>query len=170
MLIAWSVPLLAITAFFFGLMVGHVTANPRTASQPEATGEVFIELTRRETPSPVAMLLPTDATFRQKLSPKGILPRSFQPLDNPTIDGIIAEGGAISRVPDSGTTLAVAAYRSYWLVVLFPTSTKSSELTRQQTAGLSQYFLPLDELTRAGDLYMERIQVGDRPLRVKVPK
>ncbi len=168
-LIAWSVPLLVITAFLFGLMVGQLTANPRTAAQLEATCEIFIELSRRETPSPVAMLLPTDAMLRQKLSPASILPQTFQPLNNPTIDGIIAEGGAISRVPDSGTSLSVTAHRSYWLVVLYPTSTKSSDLTRQQTAGLSQYFLPLDELTRAGDIHLELIRIDEKPLRIKVP-
>lgn len=167
-LLAWLVPLMVTLAFLFGLMVGNFTANPNVGESALGMSTVRIELTRNETPAPVAMLLPLDWQGSKKFDPKLILPESFQPLNNPTIDGIVQAGGAISRVPQSGITLSVAADASYWLIVLYPSSNNPAQLDRQQTASLSQYFLPLDDLTKSGDMHIELLRLSGQSKSLRI--
>ncbi len=169
MFFAWLIPLIATLSFLFGLMVGQVTGGKSTEQAHREMCAVTIDVSPSTTPPPVAILLPVERSERMRLDPQSLLPVSFQAIDNPVIDSIHQSGGAVSRVGQQGVKLTVESGRSYWLVVLFPKSNSDVVLSREETAGLSQYFLPIESLTKNG-LHIELCQLAGKSRKIVVKR
>jgi hypothetical protein len=128
---------------------------------------VTLSISPQTDPPSVAMLLPIDRGNRPRLDPQSLFPGTFQAIDNPVIDSIHESGGAISRVSQKVVTLTVESDRSYWLVILFPDSTGKATLDREEVAGLSQYFLPIESLTKNG-LHVELCRLSGTSRKITV--
>ncbi|MEQ1905378.1 MAG: hypothetical protein ABL888_14410 [Pirellulaceae bacterium] len=166
---AWLVPLIATLSFLFGLMVGQLTGSGSVKQARREMCSVTLNVSLQTDPPSVAMLLPVDRGDRPRMDPQSLLPGSFQAIDNPVIDSIHESGGAVSRVSKQGVTLTVESDRSYWLVVSFPSPTSKRSLSREEVAGLSQYFLPIESLTKNG-LHIELCHLAGKSRKISVER
>lgn len=169
-LVGWILPVIAITSFVFGLMVGTVTA-PKAASEPFAPEcELRITIDRASLAEPdaeiVVMLLPDNRPPDRRLEPDSILPGQFQPIDNPVLKALRETGAAISRTNGRGeVSLRVQAEQSYTLVVLTSGGVLNAGATpdgsqvwdRSQLAAVSAFFLPVERLFSKGPTHIEKV-------------
>jgi hypothetical protein len=166
-LVGMVLPAVAIVCFLAGWMIGSLT-TPRIAEEdlaPSATVSLKVRLNEKQMndPPPIAMLLPSSAKIRERQNPEQIRPATFQPLNNPMVEAIQQSGGDIARLDAEGqAALTVTAGEKYLLVVLASGdgSRYERELSRQELAALSQYFLPVDTLFRDGPSALRVISVG----------
>jgi hypothetical protein len=166
---AWLIPLIATLSFLFGLMVGQLTGGGSAEQARREMCSVTLNVSPHTDPPSVALLLPVARGDRPRMDPQSLLPGSFQAIDNPVIDSIHESGGAVSRVSKQGVTLTVESDRSYWLVILFPSSAGKASLTREEVAGLSQYFLPIETLTKNG-LHIELCHLAGKTRNMTVQR
>ncbi len=161
----------AVTFFIFGLMVGTLnptTPRPASATEQNVSGMVSVVMrgNRVADAGAVILLLPVNPIAVTRQSPDTIRPDRFEPLENPTIDYIHSQGGAVVRANADGRFELFAKPNKYFLVVISNSIAAESDqkLSRQQVAGLSQYFLPVENLIRAQAFYWEEIDLASNPV------
>jgi hypothetical protein len=156
----------AVTFFLLGLMVGNVTApagdgsggNPASndfLADCRVSGQVTFATNGGKVADPgaVVFLLPTQTKPEKRGAPGLVMPDTFEPLDNPTIDTIHRAGGAVVRADSEGRfEILVDQNRNYRLLVVSKSRTsRRRELTPKQRKALETFFAPPEKLIRDQD-------------------
>ncbi len=95
------------------------------------------------------MLLPQSVDVPQRQNAELVNPKTFQPLDNPAIDMIHRLGGAVVRADGHGRfEIIVDSPAQFNLLVISKHQAKIGfeELDKAQMAGMSTYFIPVEQL------------------------
>lgn len=171
--LAGLLTVLPISCFLLGLAAAQLS-RPRQTNNPAKTlCRVTGQLRDAEgAPLPaVVLLLPLSRAPNERLDPTGLNPSSFEPLGNPAILEIQRLGGAVARTTESGTfRLDVEAPERFLLVSIsqagLSEGKKMPQLSRDLTAELVRYFLPLDSLYSGHELRAVRIQANSAELEL----
>lgn len=145
----------ATTFFIFGLMVGNFTSGGPTKGEPEldcrVSGMISFRDEKQSKPDSgaVVLLLPQANRPNERVAPRSISPKTFQPLDNPAIDLVHQHGGAVVRADQQGRfEVVVDGPADYFLVVV--SRHKQVEvgetLTKKERAIISTFFSPVEDL------------------------
>lgn len=155
----------ATTFFIFGMMVGSLTNPAATKIQScRVKGHVSIEHNGATIPDQgsVVIFLPVDVENVQRQPPETLHPSNFQPLNNPAIEMIHAIGGAVVRANESGQfEFYVDSPRAFDLLVV---STKEGrkDLSKTEMAGISKFFLPVENLLKDNKFVWKRISTSGK--------
>ncbi len=159
--------LTATTFFIFGMAVGNTTSSPVVEEQDGlcvVSGAVYYDRgqERRADFGAVVMLLPVDATPRQRPETSGLRPNSFTPVRNNAIEQIRGMGGCVVRADQDGKFQAeLQNNRSYWLLVISKNQTANNESIGKQTrAELGTYFLPIESLLESQDFMWHKVRIA----------
>lgn len=144
---------LPLSCFLLGLAAARLSQPDRLGNEDKTTCLVSGKLESTDgTPEPsVVLLLPLQQTTPERLNPASLNPSSFQALDNSVIQAIQQLGGGVTRTSDSGAfRLEVTGPGRYLLVATsFAEAAERAKepiLTRERTAELSRFFLPVERL------------------------
>ena len=156
----------AATFFVFGVMVGNLTSGTDSAAEQKLncrlSGQVVVS-DRNDTIADrgaVVMLLPLEFRPEERSNSALLHPESFEPLENPGIDRIMALGGAVVRVNDRGAfDVTVDGPHDYVLLVVSASQTRdgSTELSKNQKAVLANYFLPAEGVIGQQAFYWSKL-------------
>ncbi|MEZ6093128.1 MAG: hypothetical protein R3C03_02660 [Pirellulaceae bacterium] len=119
--------------------------------------------------APIVLLLPVDESLDEKVDPQFLLPENFEPLNNTALDALVEIGAAISTVPNgNNVSLQVEEGKRYWLLVVARGKSPSPArtLSRDEFAGLSGYFLPVDGIFRNGPSHLSVLSVQGEQMTV----
>ena len=153
------------------MMVGSLNPTTVEKSGDEQSVAGLVAFKRKSAVVPesgaVVLLLPQIPKVISRQSPDTIRPQSFEPLENPTIDYVRSQGGSVVRTNADGRFEIFARPGSYFLIVISKNvaAEEDQKLSREQVAGLSQYFIPVEGLIRKQRFYWELVEVGDSPVR-----
>jgi len=162
----------SVTFFFLGMMVGNLTGTGGSvANGTAATGEAYVADCRvrgqvvvgsRAEPGAVVVLLPKDKQPKAPLAPGLVMPGSFVALDNPTIDVIHQEGGAVVRTDDEGRfELLVDTNRRFRLWVLSRSRPSSGkQVTDAANEQLESWFAPTTKLIRENEFQIVEFETA----------
>lgn len=165
----------ATTCFFFGMMVGSLTA-PR-ADAVDATFDCRVAGTvlyrdngdLRVDEGAVVFLLPKRGKPPERSPAKTVNPDFFQPLDNNSIDNIAALGGAVVRVNESGKfdVTIDASYETgidYYLLVVSKNvrGVDTEPMTKEQSAMIGTFFMPIEEVVDDRSFYWQPINANSQ--------
>jgi hypothetical protein len=144
---------LPLSCFLLGFAAARLSQPERTGEKPKTTCLISGRMESAEgTPEPsVILLLPLQQTPSERLNPTSLNPASFQAVGNSAIQAIQQLGGGVTRTSDSGAfRLEVESPGRYLLVATSFAETdgkaKGPTLTRETTAELSRFFLPVERL------------------------
>lgn len=144
---------LPVSCFLLGFAAARLSQPERIGDKPKTTCLISGWIQSAEgTPEPsVILLLPLQQTPSERLNPTSLNPSSFQALGNSAIEAIQTLGGGVTRTGNSGKfRLEVESPGRYLLVAtsLAETAAKANgpTLTRETTAELSRFFLPVERL------------------------
>lgn len=162
-----------LTCFLLGLAAAQLS---RPASAPNATAEMC-EVTGRLSTTEgtgltgVILALPLDRPPAERSDPRPLHPDSFEEAGNPLIRQVQQLGGGVTRtgeagsfrldLPESGRYLLVAIAREKRV----PEET-GPDLPRDETAELSRWFLPLENLFRGHAVQTLRLQTAGKRLNL----
>lgn len=164
--------IVAATFFIFGMMVTSLTSN---SDDPFDGGEVRVFGTVAKTDEgqqvpdtgAVVLLLPDSPVSISRQDPTTIRPDSFEPLENPTIDAIRAQGGSVVRSNIDGKFELFARPGVYNLLIISKTTGNTRQkLSKEQVATISQYFLPVEKLIQDQQFYWQPIRVKDIAIEI----
>jgi hypothetical protein len=163
--------IVATTFFLFGLMVGSLTTpsistQVNTDSQP-VRGNVSFKHQGQSYPDAgaVAILMPDSVTDINRFDPTTIRPGSFEPLENPLIEWLRQQGGDVVRTNIRGDFEVFAQPGKYQLLVISKSAEtiQDAELSRDQVATLSQFFLPVEKLIENKRFDWRSISIASKP-------
>ena len=165
----------AATFFVFGMMVGTVTNREAGQTVNQFVGEISgtVRASQRNGLEPddaaIVLLLPEGKRVAERISPKSIHPRSFEPLGNPVIDLVANLGGAVTRTDEKGRfQVQVEGPETYTLLVISNQSQQKSPqpLSKRQKAELANVFRPVEDLIGEQQFSFSRIIVDQPKLTV----
>lgn len=144
---------LPLSCFLLGFAAARLSQPEPTGIRPRTTCLVSGKLESAEglaEPS-VIVLLPLQPNPTERLNPISLNPSSFQALENPVIQAIQKLGGGVTRTSESGAfRLEVEGPGRFLLVAIsfaeVAERPKGPTLTRETTAELSRFFLPVERL------------------------
>ncbi|MFM7116646.1 MAG: hypothetical protein ACKO0N_08440 [Planctomycetota bacterium] len=144
---------LPLSCFLLGFAAARLSQPERVGDKPKTNCLISGRIESVEgTPEPsVILLLPLNQTPSERLNPTSLNPSSFQAVGNSAIEAIQRLGGGVTRTSDSGAfRLEVESPGRYLLVATsFAESAAKANgptLTRETTAELSRFFLPVERL------------------------
>lgn len=144
---------LPLSCFLAGFAAARLSQPERVGDKPKTTCLISGRIESAEgTPEPsVILMLPLQQTPSERLNPTSLNPSSFQAVGNSAILAIQQLGGGVTRTGDSGAfRLEVESPGRYLLVAtsLAEAAAKANgpTLTRETTAELSRFFLPVERL------------------------
>jgi len=144
---------LPLSCFLLGLAAARLSQPASDGEKEKTTCLVSGKLQSADgTPQPsVVLLLPLQQTPAERLNPISLNPSSFQALDNSVIQAIQQQGGGVTRTSESGAfRLEVTGPGRFLLVATsFAEAAERGQepiLTRETTAELSRFFLPVERL------------------------
>jgi hypothetical protein len=164
--------IVATTFFIFGLMVGSITSDgqPRIAkTDVSIKGQVFYQTNGDAKPDEgaVIFLLPTSRRPAERAPANLVSPSGFQPLDNPGIEKVHQLGGAIVRADENGRFEVVVDGNNgpgvdYFVLAVScnQPNVDDSPLTKQQTAAVGTFFMPVERLVEDRAIYWSTISAG----------
>ena len=165
--------IVAATFFIFGVMVGTLTNNGGNTVDSDSDVRVFGTVAKmrdgQQAPDAgaVILLLPDQPLNISRQDPTTVRPDSFEPLENPTIDSIRAQGGSVVRSNIDGKFEVFARAGNYNLLIISKTSSESRQkLSKEQVASISQYFIPVEKLIQNQHYYWQPIRVGESDVEI----
>ena len=160
--------LVATTCFIAGIFVGSFGKADSTNESPSdlrITGTVNFRVNDswHADAGAIVLILPESPRGVARQDPATLTPQLFKPLENPAIESVRGAGGDVVRANLEGNFELFAQADKYALVVISndKSDDQQQQLSREQVALLSQYFLPVENLIGMQHYHWQTVQLVD---------
>ena len=169
--------LIAFSFFMFGMLVGSFTSTGGNQVNARFDCRVLGSVAYRDQSGDlladegaVVFLLPCDQKPQERSLASLVSPETFKVLDNPAIDSIHELGGAVVRADQNGRfdVFIDASYgdgMDYNLLIVSKNvrGVATDPMTKEQIAGISTYFAPVEDVVQDRSYYWVKITAdGER--------